>query len=335
MAKTLITGATGFLGSHLLELLKHERGLRLLVSDASHRELPAGIEVVEGSITDADAVKRAVDGIEKIYHLAGKVSRNPQQKRLCYEVHVEGTRLLCTAAREAGVKRILMVSTSGTIAVTEKGTIIPDETYPVPLKIISRWPYYASKYYQEETARRICQNSIELVMVNPSLLLGPGDSRLSSTQDILKFLGRDIPAIPSGGLNFVDVRDVAAVCITAMERGRAGERYLLGGPNWTFQKFFERLERLTGVRAPRLKSPGKLGLWGAHWIDSFYRHWDRVPPVELTSIEMAEYYWYLDCSKAERELGFVSRDPGETLFDTVKYLRKHFLAEDFFAVPKR
>ncbi len=333
MARTLITGATGFLGSHLLELLKGE-DLRLLVSSASHR-IPAGVEVVEGSITNEATVKMAVDGVERIYHLAGRVSRDPEQKRLCYEVHVEGTRLLCRAAREAGVKRIVMASTSGTIAVTEKGTTIPNETYPAPLEIISRWPYYASKYYQEETARHICKGSIELVMVNPSLLLGPGDSRLSSTQDILKFLGRDIPAIPSGGLNFVDVRDVAAACVAAMERGKAGERYLLGGPNWTFQKFFERLERLTGIAAPRIKSPGKLGLWGARWIDSFYRHWDRVPPVELTSIEMAEYYWYLDCSKAERELGFLSRDPGETLLDTVKYLRKHFMAEDFFAAPKR
>jgi dihydroflavonol-4-reductase len=332
MSKTLITGATGFLGNHLLNyLLKNNRtDLRILVNRDYPEKLPNSVEIFKGSITDPEAVKQAVDGITHIYHLAGKVSRNADDKREMHEIHIDGTRFLCQEAKKAGVKRIVMASTSGTIAITKTGEEIPDETWPTPMDFCSRWPYYASKVYQEETARHCCGDKVELIMLNPSLLLGPGDSRLSSTNDILKFLSRDIPVIPPGGLNFVDVRDVAIAFVKAMDRAKAGERYLLGGPNWTFEKFFGRLERLTKVSAPKLRTPAKVAFWGAKIADSMYRHWGKVPPVEVNSVEMAEYFWYVDSSKAERELGFVSRDPGETLYDTVAYLKENFLPAESF-----
>ncbi len=333
MSKTLITGATGFLGSHLLNLLLENNvsDLRILASGNIPNQLPGSVEIIKGSITDAETVTKAVEGVEQIYHLAGKVSRNPDDKRQMHEVHIEGTRLLCDAAKKVGVKRIVMASTSGTIAVSKDKDTIADETWPTPIEICSRWPYYASKIYQEETARHACKNKIELVILNPSLLLGPGDARLSSTNDILKFMARDIPIVPTGGINFVDVRDVAKAFFTAMKRGRAGERYLLGGPNWTFEKFFGRLERLTKISAPKLQAPSKLTIWGAKVADSMYRHWGKVPPVEVISVEMAEHFWYVDSSKAERELGFVSRDPAETLYDTITYLKEHFLPAESFS----
>lgn len=329
MAQTLITGATGFLGTHLVEQLLSQgvTDLRVLTTNGNDLNLPAEVEIIEGSITYEPTVQQAVDGVESIYHLAGKVSRNPNDKREMHAIHIDGTRLLCNAAKAAGVRRIVMASTSGTIAITKTGKEIPDETWPTPIELCSRWPYYASKVYQEETARRACGDKIELIMLNPSLLLGPGDVRLSSTNDILKFMGRDIPVVPPGGINFVDVRDVAAAFISAMKKGRAGERYLLGGPNWTFEKFFGRLARLTNVSAPKLKVPANWAVWGAKVADSFYRHWDKVPPVEVVSVEMSEYFWYVDSHKAEQELGFISRDPGETLYDTVSYIRTHFLPE--------
>ncbi|MBI4854082.1 MAG: NAD-dependent epimerase/dehydratase family protein [Acidobacteria bacterium] len=332
MSKTLITGATGFLGTHLLNyLLKtNKKNLRILISSEMPESIPNTVEVVKGSITDSETVKQAVDGISKIYHLAGKVSRNADDRRQMYAIHIDGTRLLCEAAKKEGVKRIVMASTSGTIAITKTGEEIPDETWPTPIEFCSRWPYYASKVYQEETARHVCADKVELIMLNPSLLLGPGDARLSSTNDILKFLSRDIPLIPPGGLNFVDVRDVAVAFANAMQRGRKGERYLLGGPNWTFEKFFGRLERLTKVSAPKLRTPAKVAFWGAKIADSMYRHWGKVPPVEVNSVEMAEYFWYLDSTKAERELGFLARDPGETLYDTVTYLKENFLPTESF-----
>jgi dihydroflavonol-4-reductase len=321
MAECLVTGATGFLGSHLIDRLQGS-GVRTLVRES----LPdVDVETVEGSILDADAVARAVDGIDTIYHLAGKVSRDPDDVRELYRVHVEGTTTLCRAAKSAGVKRIVLASTSGTIAVTEDGKTIPDESAPPPLELIGSWPYYTSKLYQEEAAKRECQGGPEIVILNPSLLLGPGDKRLSSTEDVLRFLARDIPVIPPGGVNFVDVRDVADAFVSAMERGRSGERYLLGGPNWTFKSFFERLERISKVKGPRVKLPESMYSFAGMAVDAFYRQLDKAPPVDKVSVEMGRRFWYLDPSKATRELGFEARDPYETLHETVAYINREIL----------
>src|SRR5215213_4793474 len=330
---TLVTGGTGFLGSHLVRLLVDAgvKPLRVLSTSAPAWLEEAGIEVVEGSITSADTVARAVGGVAEVYHLAGRVSRGPEDAHLMYKLHVDGTRVLCEAARAAGVRSIVTASTSGTVAVTEDGDIVPDEDWPTPLDIISRWPYYASKLYQERVALESFDgDGRRLVLMNPSLLLGPGDERLSSTKVVLDFLSRKIPTVPKGGLSFVDARDAAAAFRSAMERGAHGERYLLGAANWTFDKFFGRLERITKVPAPFLSLPSRLTLAGARGISSLYKHWKLAPPVEPNEIEMAEYFWYLDATKAQTELGFAPRDPQETLLDTVNYVRENFLGHAAF-----
>lgn len=326
---TLITGGTGFLGSHLVRQLVESgaKNLRVMATSIPAWLTELGVESIEGSITKAADVERAVEGVAEIYHLAGRVSRDERDAHEMYSIHVDGTRILCDAAQAAGVKTIVMASTSGTLAVREKGDSIPDEKDSQPVDIISRWPYYASKLYQERVALRSFNGAgRRLVILNPSLLLGPGDERLSSTKVVLDFLARKLNAIPTGGLSFVDVRDAASVFRAAMKDGRHGERYLLGSANWTFERFFSRLERLTEVRAPRFSFPTKVAVAGSQLIHSLYRHWDKAPPVESAAVEMAEYFWYLDSSKAARELGFSPRDPGETLLDTVKYLRENFLA---------
>jgi dihydroflavonol-4-reductase len=326
--KTLVTGATGFLGSHLMrELLRHgeARDLRVLVQKPSPWLKDAGVELVTGSVTSPIDSARAVEGVGRIYHLAGFVSRKKDDAHRMYAVHVDGTRVLCEAARAAGCKRMVMASTSGTVAVSERDDELPDETSPAPVDIIARWPYYASKLYQEDAARKSCGDALELVMVNPSLLLGPGDDRLSSTRDVLSFLARDIQMTPPGGLNFVDARDVAAALPAAMEHGRAGERYLLGGYNWSFSEFFGRLERLTKVAGPLLKARGKWTVLAAHAQAAVFRKLGRTPPVEPEAVEMARYYWYFESTKAREELGFTVREATETLHDTVKYVRENFL----------
>ncbi|MFN2454523.1 MAG: NAD-dependent epimerase/dehydratase family protein [Pyrinomonadaceae bacterium] len=334
--KILITGATGFLGTHVMrELLEAgATNLRVLThaSTAPQWMAEQGVETISGSITDAADVARAVEGVAEIYHLAGLVSYQPEDARRMYGVHVDGTRLLCEAARVAGVKSIVMASTSGTIAVTEAGDIVPNEEWPPPLDIIARWPYYASKFYQERVAlESFTGKGLRLVMLNPSLLLGPNDERLSSTKVILDFLARKINAVPNGGLNFVDVRDAAKAFPRAMAAGRHGERYLLGSVNWNFEKFFARLERLTKVSAPRFSFPKKLAIGGAQALNALSRHWNLTSHVEPIAVEMAEYFWYLDHSKAARELSFTPRDAGETLQDTITYVRQNFLGSDVFA----
>ncbi len=328
---TLVTGGTGFLGAHLVRQLVAEgaKDIRVMATSIPDWLVDLGVETLEGSVTNPDAVKRAVEDIKEVYHLAGKVSRERDQAREMFDIHVEGTRILADAARTAGVKNFVLASTSGTIAVTSDGEVVPDETYQPPLEIISRWPYYASKAYQEMAAlERFQGKGLRLVIVNPSLLLGPGDERLSSTKLVLDFMARKISAVPTGGLSFVDVRDTAKAFRVAMKKGRHGERYLLGAANWTFTKFFGRLERLTKVSAPVLALPAKLSIGGAKLIDSLFRQWEWASPVEPGAVEMAQYFWYLNCNKASRELGFRPRDPGETLHDTVVYLRENFLGSE-------
>lgn len=332
-ATTLITGGTGFLGSHLVRQLVAggTKDIRVMATSIPDWLVDLGVEPFAGSITNTEDVKRAVEGIKEIYHLAGKVSRERDESREMYAVHVEGTRLLCDAAREGGTKTIVLASTSGTIAVTEKGDVIPDETFPQPLDIISRWPYYASKTYQEMAAlERFNGKGLRLAIMNPSLLLGPGDDRLSSTKVILDFMARKISAVPGGGVSFVDARDAASAFQTAMKKGRHGERYLLGAANWTFTKFFGRLERLTKISAPKLALPSKLMVAGSQLVDALFKQWNFASPVEPGAIEMAQHFWYLSCNKAARELAFKPRDPGETLHDTVSYLKENFLGGNAF-----
>ena len=333
-ATTLVTGGTGFLGAHLVHQLIDEgaKNIRVMATSIPDWLVDLGVEVFEGSITNAEDNKRAVEGISEIYHLAGKVSRERKDSRAMYDIHVEGTRLLCDAAKAAGTKTIVLASTSGTIAVTQDGDVIPDETYPQPLEIISRCPYYASKAYQEMAAlERFSGKGLRLVIMNPSLLLGPGDDRLSSTKLVLDFIARKISAVPAGGVSFVDARDAAKAFRTAMKKGRHSERYLLGAANWTFAKFFGRLERLTKVSAPWIALPSKFAIRGSQLLDSLFKQWDMSSPVEPGAIEMAQYFWYLNCAKAARELNFRPRDPGETLHDTVTYLRENFLGGNAFA----
>jgi dihydroflavonol-4-reductase len=333
-ATTLVTGGTGFLGAHLVRQLIDEgaRDIRVMATSIPDWLVNLGVETFEGSITHPEDVKHAVEGISEIYHLAGKVSREQKDSRAMYDIHVEGTRLLCDAAKTAGTRTIVLASTSGTIAVTKDGDVVPDETYPQPLEIISRWPYYASKAYQEMAAlERFNGKGLRLVIMNPSLLLGPGDDRLSSTKLVLDFMGRKIGAVPTGGVSFVDARDAAKTFRNAMKKGRHGERYLIGAANWTFAKFFGRLERLTKVSAPWIALPSRLAITGSQLVDSLFKQWDMASPVEPGAIEMAQYFWYLNCSKASRELAFKPRDPGETLHDTVTYLRENFLGGNAFA----
>src|SRR4026207_869864 len=141
-AVPLIPGGTGFLGSHLVRQLTEDgaKDVRVMATSIPDWLVDLGVETFAGSIANADDNKRAVEGISEVYHLAGKVSREREGAREMYDIHVEGTRLLCDAARSAGVKTIVLASTSGTIAVTKDGDVIPDETYPVPLDVISRWP---------------------------------------------------------------------------------------------------------------------------------------------------------------------------------------------------
>ena len=330
--KILITGGTGFLGTHIVRqfLDAGEKNLRVMASSVPDWMTDAGCESFAGSVTNKNDVGEATKNVEAIYHLAGKVSFAYDGAAQMNKIHVEGTRLLCEAAKENGVKNFILASSSGTSAISETDEIL-DETYPQPVEILIKWAYYASKYYQERTALQIFKDKGErLVILNPSLLLGSGDERLSSTKVILDFMAKKLPITTAGGLNFVDARDAANAFVQALDKGRHQERYLLGAVNWTFAEFFKRLERLTGVSAPMLRVPKRVAVVGSNIIESLYKNWNKTAPFEASEVEMGGYFWYFDSTKAEEELGFTTREPQETLQDTIKYLRENFLGEGVF-----
>jgi dihydroflavonol-4-reductase len=324
----LVTGATGFLGEHLCRVLVEEGHIvRGLARSRSAVLEDLGVEHVRGDVLSNDDLARALDGVSAVFHLAGAVSRDPNDAQRMMRLHVDGTRKVLEQMSQVGVRRMILASTSGTIGVSKDEEIL-DESAPYAEEIVAGWPYYASKIYQERLAFEHGERlGIEVVAVNPSLLLGPGDRRLSSTGDVRKFIKRQIPTIPDGGINFVDARDAAAATAAALGKGRAGERYLLGGPNWTTKEFFDRLGRVANVAPPRLKVPPKFAKWSAGIVEELYRWRGKEPPLERISVEMAEHYWWIDSSKAERELGFTPRDPQLTLVDTVGYLRRGVDAE--------
>lgn len=324
MSRYLVTGATGFLGSHLVKEL---RGAGHDVVALCRGAVPSlavqGVDVRLGDVLDAASVRDAAAGCDGLFHCAGRVSRRREDAELLYRTHVEGTKITLDACRGAGVKRAVIASTSGVVAVSKDPSDIRDETAEPPIDLIGGWPYYRSKLYAERAAFDRNGPGFEVIAVNPSILLGPGDVHGASTGDVVSFLERRLPFIPPGGLSFVDARDAAHGMVLAMEKGRAGERYLLGAANMSLDVFFHRLSRVSGVPVPALRLPRSVTLAkaGAHLIERARKRLPFDLPVDPVSAEMSQYFWYLDASKARRELGWTPRDPVETLADTVADLR--------------
>jgi dihydroflavonol-4-reductase len=318
--KLLVTGGTGFLGAHLVpRLVAAGHEVRLI-----GRSKPAGpgfekVEYIRGDLKDREAVRRALEDVQAVYHLAGLVSFQDKDARRMYELHVDATRELLHDVREAGVQRVILASTSGTIAVSKEKRV-GTESDDYPLSVVGRWPYYLSKIYEEKLALEYCRkHSIPLVVLNPSLLMGPGDERLSSTWTVMKFLQGELPAMPGGGMSFVDARDAADAFLNALTRGEVYGRHLMG-VNLHMDDFFHRLERLSGVPAPRMKLPSRVNVLGAKLLEQVAKWRGTKPSLDPQEVDIGEHWFWLDASKAERELGFKARDIHETLSDTVQYL---------------
>ncbi len=320
---TLVTGGTGFLGRHIVDrLLERGERVRVLTRRVDLELADKGVELIEGSITESSDIRRAVDGVTHVYHLAGRVERDPDQAHLMYELHVEGTRRLLDALREQPVERIVYASTSGTVGVSRDPDFMATDDSPTVENVVRRWPYYLSKIYAERVVERfVAKHDMPIVTMRPSLLLGPGDRQGSSTGDVVLFLQKKIPTSPSGGLSFVDVRDVADAFLLAMERGTPGRTYLLGADNVPFEDYFKRLEHLTGIRAPWVPLPDKTALMGARLLDGAMRALGRKPAVDPVSVDMARHFWYVTSERARQELGWTPRPSGETLRDTIKWIQ--------------
>ncbi len=327
--KVLLTGATGFLGHHVADALVR-RGYQVVAlcrdPDApAARRLPEAVVRLHGDILDADAVGSAALGCEAVIHCAGKVSRDPDDALELTRVNHDGTIAVFAACKKAGVKRAVLASTSGTIAISDDSEHVANEEDERPVEFINRWAYYRSKYYAELSALEMNGPDFEVICVNPSLLLGPGDLHGSSTEDVRRFLEQPMPVAPAGGVSFVDARDAAEGLVLALEKGTAGECYLLTACNCTTRTFLSRVARVGGVSAPVAALPKnpvfkRFSVWAAGKAADLIGEDDAMPDAE--SVDIAQHYWYCDASKAESELGWRARDPMSTLADTVNDLRE-------------
>lgn len=303
---TLVTGASGFLGSHVARLLT-ERGekVRLLLRSTSQTKLIDGLpaERVEGDLRDPSSLDRALSGVRTVYHVAADYRLWARDPREIYESNVQGTRNLLDAAGRARVEKFVYTSTVGTVAVPRQGAL-PDEKVDSSLgEMIGA--YKRSKWLAEQEAKRAAKAGLPVVIVNPTTPVGPGDAKPTPTgRIIVDFLNGRMPAYVDTGLNFVPVEDAAAGHLLAAERGRLGERYILGGENLTLKQALEILSRVSGRPAPRVRVPHALAMAAGYGDAALSLLLGREPRIPLEGVRMARHSMFVNSEKARVELGF-------------------------------
>ena len=324
--KVLVTGATGFVGAAVARAVAATGAeLRVLVRrDGDLRNLEGlKVEQAYGDLRDRDGLRRALSGCAQLYHVAAHYALWARDPSVFYEVNVTGTRTLLETAGELGVERIVYTSTIGAIGLPAGGGPGTEET-PVSLAHMAG-DYKRSKYLAEQEVRKLAQAGLPVVIVNPSAPVGERDIKPTPTgQIIVDFMKGRMWAYIETGMNLIDVDDVAIGHLRAMERGRVGERYILGNRNLSLREIFDMLSRLTGVKAPRIKLPWQAVLplaYANRWIAEHLTH--RPPRIPLEGVRMAKYRMYYDCSKARRELG-LPQTPVETALEkAIRWFREH------------
>jgi dihydroflavonol-4-reductase len=334
-APVLVTGATGFLGRHLLEALgktrPQTRALALVKteSDWARQDWTSPLrhaETIEGRVTGPDAwLKDArLEGLSGIYHLAAVVKHSRRDTAEVYETNIEGTLRMVRLAAEKRC-RMVFVSTSGTVGCFKTARESADEDAPYAESTVGQWPYYDSKIKAERAARALASElGVELVIVRPPVLLGPGDHRFRSTGNVVRFLRKRLPFLIQGGINFTDIRDAAPAIIAAMAHPVARPVYHLEGTSCSIDAFFRMCEEVSGVAAPTRKLPHAMA-WALASASERAAHTLKThPPLpDPVVVEMASRWWGLSSRFSAGELGYSARAPRQTLADTVHWLREN------------
>jgi len=322
---TLVTGATGFLGSHIVRKLA-ERGekVRILLRRSSKTVNIDDIDVekVYGDVTDMESVRKAMEGCDTLYHAAGIVSFKQADYKKMEAVNVGGTNNVFTAAMEAGVKKAVYTSSVAAIGL-KPGRELANEETPFDPKSTDI-QYILSKYHAEREALRFAEKGLPLVLVNPSIVIGAGDVYVSTTGIILWYCKRRLPGYTDGGINLVDAEDVAEGHLLAAEKGRIGEKYILSNRNIMIKELFEVLEKVTGIPRPKMKIPYPLAYAGAYIAEKILGiSAPNYVAMDIDSIKGSKHFWYFDNSKAVKELGFSPAPLEVTIERTVKWFKEH------------
>jgi len=328
--KAFVTGATGFIGSNVVRALL-KRGVRVcaLVRPNANRNNLDGldVELVEGDLLDFDSLKRGMDGCEQVYHVGALYSFWVRPRRLIHDVNVEGTRNVLQAAMDEKMEKVVYTSSVATLGLREDGQPA-DETAPVSFKNIIG-DYKKSKYLAERVALEFARD-LPVVIVNPSFPVGPGDIKPTPTgRTILDFLNRKMPAYVDTGMNVVDVEDVALGHLLAAEKGRVGERYILGGENLTMKQLLDLLAEITGLPAPRFRLPYypilAMSFLNAGFCTLFPSCTPRMTPQ---TIRMSRHLMFFDPSKAVEELNFPQTPAREALDKAVAWFKENGYVRD-------
>lgn len=277
-----------------------------------------------GSILNRKALLDACQGVSGIYHLAGLVLHSRTQNTAdVYDINVDGTMNVMDVANEVKCK-VVLASTSGTVGCMRNENFIADDTSDYCRDIVKNWPYYDSKIESEIKALEYSKkHDVPLVVLRPSSMYGPEDFYGRSTGTIKSYLLGKIPFIPPGGISYLDVRDAAKAFVTAMEKGRSGECYLLGSKNCSLHEFFSSLEIISGVKKPSIS----LYPWFVTNLSTMLDWYNRQikgkwePSIDPVKAEMSTHWWNIDWSKATEDLDFRPMDPIKTLEDTVEWLK--------------
>ncbi len=322
--QAFVTGGTGFIGANLIRLLLQQGvAVRALVRPTSRLDNLQGlaVEVVLGDLGDRNLWQQMA-GCQVLFHVAAHYSLWQTDREQLYRHNVIGTRNVLSAAQRAGIERTVYTSSVAAIGVGENGTVV-NETHQSPLeKLVGH--YKKSKFLAEQEALGAASTGQDVVIVNPSSPIGPGDIKPTPTGDIiLRFLRRQMPFYLDTGLNFIDVRDVAWGHLLALQKGKMGDRYILGNQNLTLKALLDQLADLTGLSAPPYSVPGWLPMSVA-WLDEkILAPWGKPPAVPLDGVRMAKQYMYYDASKAIRELGLPQTPIRIALTDAVDWFTSH------------
>ncbi|WP_267383307.1 hopanoid-associated sugar epimerase [Cyanobacterium sp. uoEpiScrs1] len=322
--KAFITGGTGFVGTNLVRLLLQQgHQVRVLVRPKSCLDNLKGLDIeqVEGNINDPDLAAK-IRGTHILFHVAAHYSLYQQDRQQLYQSNVLGTRSVLAAARQAKIERTVYTSSVAAIGVGEFGKTI-DETHQSPVeKLVGH--YKKSKYWAEQEAYKAIQKGQDIVIVNPSTPIGPWDIKPTPTgKIILRFLRRQMPAYIETGLNLIDVRDVAWGHLLALEKGKSGERYLLGNKNVSLKVLLEELATITRLNGPRQTVPLWLPLIVAWAEESLLVPLGRSPSLSLDEVRMSRTPMYYDGTKAVKELGLPQSSIKQALQDAVTWFVNH------------
>src|ERR1700751_3630408 len=304
-AKILVTGAAGFLGSHLTrQLVARGADVRVLLRPSSNNRAIADLplEYMTGDLRDAASLDRALAGVQRVFHVAADYRLWSRRSQDIYDSNVGGTKNLLEAAKRAGVEQFIYTSTVATIAVDRAE--LPNESTEAGLEEMIGH-YKRSKWLAEKEVLNAAKQGFPAIVAMPTTPVGPWDWKPTPTgKIILDFLNGKMPGYVETGLNFVGVEECAAGHLLVSDKGKIGERYLLGGENLTLKELLDVLAKITGLPAPKLKIPHGLALGVAYANTAFSRLIGKEPQIPVEGVKIAQHMMFVDCSGAKKELGF-------------------------------